>query len=59
MQIDIGDTKGVTMKLTLDGRVTIPSTFRKALGLELDEEVEIFLVKEGIFIKKGEKKNGE
>lgn len=34
------------------GRVTLPKEFRKALELKEKDEVEIFLLKDGFYIKK-------
>lgn len=35
---------GVIKKVDINGRVSIPSTFRKMLDIELEEDVEIRLV---------------
>ena len=52
MEINLGNTKGVIRKLDVLGRVTLPQEHRKALGMQERQEVEIFLLKDGIFIKK-------
>lgn len=59
MQIDIGNTKGVIRKITGDGRITIPASFKKALNMQVNEEVEIFFVNDGIFIRKVGNKSGK
>lgn len=51
-EIDIGETKGVTRKLDELGRVTLPKEFRDTLELKEKDKVEIFLLKDGFYIKK-------
>lgn len=50
-KINIGDTMGVRRKLDELGRITVPMEFRKTLNLDDRAEVEIFLLKNGIFVK--------
>lgn len=52
MEINIGNTKGVTRKLDNLGRVTLPQEYRKTLGMKERQEVEIFLLESGIYIEK-------
>ena len=52
MEINLGNTKGLIRKLDSLGRVTLPQEHRKALEMKDRQEVEIFLLKDGIFIKK-------
>lgn len=52
MEISLGNTKGVIRKLDVLGRVTLPQEYRKALKMKERQEVEIFLLKDGIFIRK-------
>ena len=51
MEINLGNTKGVIRKLDILGRVTLPQEHRKALKMQERQEVEIFLLKDGIYIK--------
>ncbi len=50
-EINTGETIGIKRKLDNLGRVVLPIEFRKELGINERDEVEIFLVKDGIFIK--------
>lgn len=50
--IDTGNTRGVRRKLDRLNRVTIPVEFFNELKLERDSDVEIYLLDEGLFIKK-------
>lgn len=54
IDIQLGDTRGISRKLDELGRVTLPIEFRKELGLNENEKnwVEIFLVNDGIYIRK-------
>lgn len=54
IDIQLGDTRGVSRKLDELGRVTLPMEFRKELGLNEEEKpwVEMFLVNDGIYIRK-------
>lgn len=54
IDIQLGDTRGVSRKLDELGRATIPMEFRKELGLNKEEKpwVEMFLVNDGIYIRK-------
>lgn len=54
IDIQLGDTRGVSRKLDELGRATLPMEFRKELGLNEEEKpwVEMFLVNDGIYIKK-------
>ena len=51
MKVNTGETIGLKRKVDLLGRITIPSEFRENLNLEQGNLVEIFLIKNGIFIK--------
>ena len=55
-KIDIGDTKGIARRLDGLGRITLPIEFRKELNMFSDEQewAEIFLLEDGMFIKKKE-----
>lgn len=54
IDIQLGDTRGISRKLDELGRVTLPIEFRKELGLNEDGKpwVEMFLVNDGIYIRK-------
>lgn len=55
IKIDVGNTKGIDRKIDDLGRVTIPREFLKRLKINNRNYIEIFLTKEGIFMKeKGE-----
>ena len=51
-QVDLGETKGIKRKLDNLGRVVLPKEFRESLKKNKNEEVEIYLLQEGIYIKK-------
>lgn len=51
-QVDLGETKGIKRKLDNLGRVVLPKEFRESLKLNKNDEVEIYLLQEGIYIKK-------
>ena len=54
IDIQLGDTRGISRKIDPLGRVTLPMEFRKELQLDETEKpwVEIFLLNDGIYIKK-------
>lgn len=52
--INVGDTVGITRKLDDLGRIVLPIEFRKELEIGEKSKIQMFLTKEGIFIKKGE-----
>ena len=54
IDLQLGDTRGVSRKLDELGRATLPIEFRKELGLNEEEKpwVEMFLVNDGIYIRK-------
>ncbi len=55
MEINLGNTKGVIRKVDSQSRVIIPKNFLERIGIKKsDDKVEIFLTKNGIFIRKGE-----
>lgn len=51
-KINIGETRGLIKQIDKLGRMIIPKEFRDTLGLEEKDEVEIFLLKDGFYIKK-------
>ena len=56
ISVQLGQTKGIARKLDPLGRITLPIEFRKELNMFSDEQewTEIFLLEDGIFIKKKE-----
>lgn len=56
INVQLGDTKGIARRLDGLGRVTLPVEFRKELDILSDDRqwVEIFLLEDGMFIKKKE-----
>ena len=58
ISVQLGQTKGIARKLDPLGRITLPIEFRKELNMFSDEQewTEIFLLEDGIFIKKKEVK---
>lgn len=53
--INIGETRGVIRKIDELGRITLPKEFRDTLELKEKDGVEIFLLKDGFYIKKIQK----
>lgn len=51
-KIDLGNTKGLSRKVDELGRYTLPMEYRKSLKINTGDEVECFLLKGGIFLKK-------
>lgn len=51
MKFNTGEVMGIKRKLDTIGRVVIPIEYREAFKLEERAEVEIFMVKNGVFIK--------
>lgn len=54
-KINVGETLGLKRKIDPLGRIVLPSEFRKELGLKEGQEVEMFLLHNGIFVKIKEK----
>ena len=52
-KINIGETRGIVRKVDGLGRIVIPIEFRKMLGIEINDPVEIFMIRDGLYIKKG------
>ena len=52
IEIDTGNTKGITRKIDVLGRVVLPIEFRKELNLKEKDPVEIFLLEDGFYIRK-------
>lgn len=56
ISIQLGDVRGLARRLDQLGRIVLPIEFRKELDMLSDERqwVEIFLLEDGLFIKKKE-----
>lgn len=50
-KVNVGETKGVKRKIDPLGRIVLPSEFRKELGIKEGEEIEMFLISDGIYIR--------
>lgn len=50
-KVNIGETIGVKRKLDPLGRIVIPKEFRDTINLKEGEEVEMFLISDGIYIR--------
>lgn len=50
-KVNVGETIGVKRKLDPLGRIVIPKEFRDTINLKEGEEVEMFLISNGLFIK--------
>ena len=52
MEINLGNVKGLIRKIDILGRITLPQEYRKSLKIKENEKMEMFLLENGIFIKK-------
>ena len=52
MEINLGNTKGIRRMIDKEGRAVLPQEYRKTLGMKEKQEVEMFLLENGIYIKK-------
>ncbi|MGM9881489.1 MAG: AbrB/MazE/SpoVT family DNA-binding domain-containing protein [Bacilli bacterium] len=50
--IDLGNTRGISRNLDKLSRVVIPKEFMKSLNLDAEDNVEIFLLEDGVYIRK-------
>lgn len=50
-KINVGETMGVKRKIDPLGRIVLPSEFRKELRVKEGDEVEMFLISDGIYIR--------
>lgn len=50
--INTGNTVGTTRNLDELGRIVIPAEYRKKLQIKEKDTVEIYLLKDGVYIKK-------
>lgn len=58
-EINTGETIGIKRSFDGLGRIVVPKEFRDELDMQPEESVELFLVKDGIFIKKIKEKRNE
>lgn len=52
LEIDTGNTLGLTRKIDDLGRIVLPAEFRDALGLKSKDPVNIYLVENGFYVEK-------
>lgn len=57
LKVDLGNTRGIKRKLDVLGRIVLPMEFRRELEMYPEDEVQIFLLKDGIYITKNVKNN--
>ena len=55
VEIDTGNTLGLTRKIDDLGRVVLPAEFRDILGLQPKDPVNIYLVENGFYVEKNNK----
>ena len=51
-EIELGETMGIIRQLDLLGRVVIPKEFREMLNINEKDKIEIFLLQDGLFMRK-------
>lgn len=52
LTVDLGNTRGVIRSLDNLGRIVIPKEFRNELNIEEKDELQIFLLEDGLYVKK-------
>lgn len=52
IEIDIGNTLGLTRKIDDLGRIVLPAEFRNELGLKSKDAVSVYLLDNGFYVKK-------
>lgn len=52
VEINLGNTKGIIRHLDNLGRVVLPKEFRKELNFNEKDKIEIFLLQDGLFMRK-------
>lgn len=52
LNIDLGNTRGIKRPLDNLGRIVIPKEFRKELNFNEDDELQVFLLDDGIYVAK-------
>lgn len=56
ININLGNTRGITRQLDNLGRVVIPMEFRKELDIKREDKLSIYLLEDGLYITKKYKK---
>ena len=51
-EIELGETMGIIRQLDLLGRVVIPKEFREMLNINEKDKIGIFLLQDGLFMRK-------
>lgn len=51
-KVNLGETRGIKRKLDNLGRIVIPKEFRESLKFSKNEELEVYLLQDGIFVRK-------
>ena len=52
IEIDLGNISGVLRIISNENRITIPTDFAARLNIQKDDKMELFLLKNGIYIRK-------
>ena len=52
IEVDTGNTLGISRKLDTLGRIVLPMEFRKELNLNPKDSVNIYLLKNGFYVEK-------
>lgn len=52
IEINTGNTMGLTRKIDDLGRIVLPMEFRKELGLKPKDPVNIYLLENGFYVEK-------
>jgi len=56
-KIETGQTRGIIRKTDNLGRIVIPIEFRNFHNIDVKDNLEIFLIEDGIFIRKEMSRN--
>lgn len=54
MEINLGNTKGFVRNIGKEGRVCVPKEFLKSLGIEDNGKIEMFLLEDGLYLRRKE-----
>lgn len=52
MEINLGNTKGFVRNIGKEGRVCVPKEFLKSLGIKDNDKIEMFLLKNGLYLRR-------
>ena len=52
INIDLGNTRGLKIRLDNLGRIVIPMEFRKELNIKREDKLSIYLLEDGVYITK-------